>query len=96
MPKTVRNEPLYSIGLNQKGGHIIFNKNFPGFRILTSQTPPSMQALISKPVPFIIPVIISSMVLFFIAYNAFNNAAFESPSEFANGLIFLLAIMLSI
>jgi len=65
----VRNEPLYKIGVNQKGGHIIFNKNLSGFRMLASHIPPSMQALISKPVPFIIPVIISSMVLFFIVYN---------------------------
>jgi hypothetical protein len=68
---------LYSIGLNQKGGHIIFNKNLPGFRILTSQTPPSMQALISKPVHFIIPVIISSMILIFIAYNALLSGSLK-------------------
>ena len=56
MPKTVRNEPLYSIGLNQKGGQIIFNKNLPGFRMLISKKPPSMHALNNKPMPFIIPV----------------------------------------
>lgn len=70
MPENVRNEPLYSIRLNQNGGHIIFNKNLPGFRILTSHIPFSIHALNSKPVPFIIPVIISSMVLCFSAYNA--------------------------
>ena len=72
MPKTVRNEPIYSIGLNQKGGQIIFNKNLPGFRMLISKKPPSMHALNNKPMPFIIPAsipITSSMALFFIAYN---------------------------
>ena len=63
----MRKEPLYSIRLNQNGGRIIFNKNLPGFLLLTSQTPPSIDALISNPIPFIIPEtipIISSMVLF--------------------------------
>ena len=68
MPRNVINDPLYSIGLNQKGGQRTLSKNFPGFQILISQTPPSKHALNNKPIPFIIPVMIpitSSMVLIF-------------------------------
>lgn len=77
MPERVRNEPLYEIGVNQKCGHIIFNKNFSGFRMLASQAPLSIQALMSNPVPFIIPVIISSMVLLFITVELTGASLFE-------------------